>query len=153
MNQPNRIEQTVVIAFLTLVGAILWAVLAQGQVDGSRAPTCIGVHESDLPGAFPHAVFTDCIQEADRWQDARLINTHPASFRHFTYVSGPEACIFNVQIAADHTWTDPGGGRTCSPGARSGACGYFSTGWNIVVASGQSCAAYGVPECTGAFCW
>ena len=147
------------------VGGIVFAALLVGlfaalcgsrpvpaQTDGSREPTCIGVHESDLPGAFYHTAFTDCIQPADTWRDARFISTHPASFRHFTYVSGPEACVFNVQIDGDHQWTDPGGGRDCTPGENSGRCGYWSTGWNIVVASGQSCAAYGVPLCTGGFC-
>ena len=131
-----------------IVALFWWAVeMAGAQTDGSREPTCIGVHESDLPGAFYHTTFTDCIQPAETWHDARLINTHPASFRHFTYASGPEACVFNVQIGPDHHWTDPGGGRNCAPGIDSGRCGYFSMGWNIVVASGQSCEAYGVPLC------
>lgn len=143
-----------------LVWFIVILIIAMGlygelsaQTDGSREPTCISVVESDLPGAFQHPPFTDCVQAADTWRDARLINTHPASFRHFHYVSGPEACIFNVQINGDHEWTDPGGGRTCGAGINSGQCGYYSTGWNIVLASGQSCAGYGVPSCTGPLCF
>ena len=137
-----------------VIVALFWWVVetATAQTDGSAEPTCIGVHESDLPGAFPHTAFTDCIQGAETWHDARLINTHPPTFRHFVWVSGPEACIFNVDIDANHHWQNPQGGRDCAPGVNSGHCGYWSMGWNIVVASGQSCSAYGVPPCAGGFC-
>ena len=146
----------VAVALLLLaVGFLLGAESCELLADDSPDPTCIGVHESDLPGAFYHRVFTDCIQAAETWRDARFISTHPASFRHFVHVSGPQACIFNVQTpnGAHGEWTDPGGGRHCAPGVDSGRCGYFSMGWNIVVASGQSCAAYGVPECDGSLCY
>ena len=132
---------------------------AAAQTDGSREPTCIAVVESDLPGAFQHPTFVDCVQATDTWHGAKLIETHPASFRHFFWHSGPVSAIFQVDIVetdgGPRHWANPEACRTIHPTdtVESGHAGaYWAMGYNIVVASGQSCAAYGVPECEGGFC-
>ena len=156
--QPN-LTDWIIIAAIGLL-ALALAAVATGQTDGSREPTCLTVVESDLPGAFQHGAFVDCVQPADGWRGAKLIQTHPASFRHFFHHSGPTACIFDVEIVqtdgGPRHWASPGGGRTCTAEQTQEtgrSCGYWAMGYNIVVASGQSCPAYGVPTCTGGLCF
>ena len=146
-----------------VIVALFWWVVETAtafiQTDGSAPSTCITILESDLPGAFMHPTREDCIEHADTWHEAKLIETHPASFRHFFWASGPRAAIFQVDIVetdgAGRHWANPSGCRTCDSRhtqASGQACAYWSMGYNIVVASGQSCAAYGVPPCEGSLC-
>lgn len=149
----------IIISAIGLAALLLAAFAAGGQTDGSREPTCIVVQESDLPGAFEHPRFTDCVQPAATWHDAKMIETHPPTFRHFFWHSGPTAAIFQVDVVetdgGPRHWANPSGCRTITAAntVESGHAGaYWAMGYNIVVASGQSCAAYGVPECTGGLC-
>lgn len=156
--RPPNLTDWLLIAAIGLV-ALALAAVATGQTDGSREPTCVAVVESDLPGAFNHPTFIDCVQPAATWHEASLIETHPASFRHFYWHSGPVACVFQIDIVetdgGPRHWANPSGGRTVRPSntVESGhAAAYWSMGYNIVVASGKSCAGYGVPECQGGLC-
>ena len=127
------------------------------QVDGSRESSHLLTQERAWPPGGIVATKHDEIQPVDHWQDAVLMSGAPDTFRWVWHTgAGPESCVFTADLVETdggpmHA-ANAGGGRDCSPDqtVESGTnCGYFSTGWTIFAASGQSCEAYGVPLCGG----
>ena len=129
---------------------------AEAQTDGSAEPTVIRIRSGGATfgpyGDWHHQT----IQPTDRARlrtDYTSLENDASAYWWVTWVSGPPACIFTAKPAgAQGSPLIPdtiGGGRDCTDDD-GGHCGMFMPGdWWVYGASGGTCSAFGVEECTG----
>ena len=145
MRWDDLIVPTILIA---LVAAFVFSGKLWAQDDDAE-PTVVEFHCGALPNEGSYIVQAT-LPSADRVQEAVLAHLTGGTFCHAVYVSGPQAALWTA--SRTDPARDAGGCRDVSRrNARKG--GFYSEGYSIWGASGLSCESYGVPLCTGPFCW
>ena len=152
---------------LAALALVLAASDATPQTDGSAEPMRLGWTGGSLPslsgdgaagGDGGHGTDTIQVRPTTDWNrlhTATVVAGHPPEFRHLAHLSGPQGCVFtaNPLHAADGTLLHSAGGRECPRAEGDRRCGYIATGFDVFALAGASCEAYGIPECTGPFCY
>ena len=140
---------------------------APAQTDGSAEPMIISWTGGSLPSTSGDgetagdagATEEDTIQvhPTEEWHDrhrATVIAAHNDVFRHLIHESGPAGCVLTGELrTVGGAVLHSGGGRECPRGPADRRCGYIAEGYTVFALAGGSCASFGVPPCTGPFCY
>lgn len=147
--QPSWQEKAIVIAGLTLIGALLFTKWVGSQTDFEAPVTKVRIHLAGAPyGPYTPWTYAEVHGHDDINDSLDAIAGHWGSFRWVLYQSGPQACAFTAENRG--TRQRPNlvntSGRTIDENNPSS---YFEE-WrsDIWVAQGP-CSEHNIPECTG----
>ena len=122
------------------------AVSAQDEPEPMRLRITYGSLPSLVSGT-DHAVINPT---GDNVHDAKYVGFNDdGTFRHYYLESGSDGCLFTANPDGAGGVKDIGGGRSMT---KDTPVAYISEGYHVYALVGQTCSAYGVQECQGAFC-
>ena len=174
MKTTDKGRGAAAIWFLTaavLAGAA-WSTCGSGaayfQTDGSAPPMIVTWTGGSLPslsgdgaeggdgGRGRDVVQVSSIADWQRVHTGTTVAGAPPEFRHLAHVEGTApGCIFTATPlhAIDGTLLHSAGGRDCPLAENDRRCGYIATGFLVFARAGASCEEFGIPDCTGPFCY
>ena len=141
---------------------------ADAQTDGSAPPMIVTWTGGSLPslsgdgaeggdgGRGRDVVQVSSIADWQRVHTGTTVAGAPPEFRHLAHVEGTApGCIFTATPlhAIDGTLLHSAGGRDCPLAENDRRCGYIATGFLVFARAGASCEEFGIPDCTGPFCY